>query len=179
MDNGELVGGVAANGVAVMKGRRAMCGPMGVGNRDLAEEGLGLVDVGFRKVLAQSHDFANLLEEQYLAGSIAINAYAGAGVCTPWCVSIEREMCRWRRRQRVASGSGGDKQEASSGSSGVVWLWVACGGGAGVRTPWCVSVERETRVSHDGGGMMVWCDRDVLAVGLHVWVGCRAVGTWA
>ena len=34
-----------------------MRGPTGVGNRDLAEEGLGLVDIGFRKVLVQSHDF--------------------------------------------------------------------------------------------------------------------------
>ena len=95
MDNGELVGGVAANGVAAMKGRQAMCGPTGVGNRDLAEEGLGLVDVGFRKVLAQSRNFANLLEEQYLARSIAINAYAGAGVCMPWCMSIEGETQWW------------------------------------------------------------------------------------
>ena len=71
-----------------------MRGPTGVGNRDLAEEGLGLDDVGFRKVVAQSRDFANLLEEQYLAGSIAINAYAGAGVHTPWCVSIKGEMHR-------------------------------------------------------------------------------------
>ena len=47
MDNGELVGGVAVSGVAVMKGQWAMRGPMGVGNRDLAEERLGLVDVGF------------------------------------------------------------------------------------------------------------------------------------
>ena len=77
-----------------MKGRWAMRGPMGVGNRDLAEEGLGLVDVGFCKVLVQSRDFANLLEEQYLAGSIAINAYASAGVCMPWHVSVEGETCR-------------------------------------------------------------------------------------
>ena len=107
MDDGELVGGVAANGVAVMKGRRAMRGPTGMGNRDLAEEGLGLVDVGFRKVLAQSRDFANLLEEQYLAGSIAINAYASAGVCTPWHMSIKGEMHRWRQWQHVDSGGGG------------------------------------------------------------------------
>ena len=56
-----------------------------------------------------------------------------------------------------------------TGESGVVWLWVACGGGAGVRTPWCVSVERETRVSHDGGGMTVPGDSDALAVGLNVY----------
>ena len=91
MDDGELVGGVTANGVAVMKGQRAMCGPMGVGNQDLAEEGLGLVDVGFCKALAQSRDFANLLEEQYLARSIAINSYASAGVHMPWHMSIEGE----------------------------------------------------------------------------------------
>ena len=90
-----------------MKGRRAMRGPMGVGNRDLAEEGLGLVDIGFHKVLAQSCDFANLLEEQYLAGSIAINAYASAGVCTPWRVSVKAETHRWRRWQHVDSGGGG------------------------------------------------------------------------
>ena len=133
------------NRVAAMKGQWAMCGPTGVGNRDLAEEGLGLVNIGFCKVLVQSHDFANLLEEQYLAGSIAINAYAGAGVCTPWCVSIEREMCRWRRQQHVAGGSGGDKQEASGGGSGVVWLWVACGGGAGVHMLWHMSYECQGR----------------------------------
>ena len=107
MDNGELIGGVAANGVAVMKGRWAMCGPTGVGNRDLAEEGLGLVDVGFHKVLDQSHDFANLLEEQYLAGSIAINAYASAGVCTPWHMSVKGEMRRRQQWQHVDSGGGG------------------------------------------------------------------------
>ena len=89
-----------------MKAWRAMRGPTGVGNRDLAEEGLGLDDVGFRKVLAQSRDFANLLEEQYLAGSIAINAYASVGVCMPWHVSIEGETCRRRQWQRVNSGGG-------------------------------------------------------------------------
>ena len=95
MDDVELIGGVAVSRVAVMKGRQAMHGPTGVGNRDLAEEGLGLVDIGFHKVLVQSHNFANLLEEQYLTGSIAINAYAGAGVHTPWCVSVEGETHRW------------------------------------------------------------------------------------
>ena len=133
MDDGELIGGIAASGVAVMKGQRAMRGPTGVGNRDLAEEGLGLVNIGFHKVLVQSCNFANLLEEQYLARSIAINGYASAGVHTPWCVSIEGEMRRWRRWQHV------------DGSSGVAWLWVACGGGVGVCTPWCVSIEGETR----------------------------------
>ena len=90
-----------------MKGQRAMHGPTGVGNRDLAEEGLGLVDIGFHKVLAQSRNFANLLEEQYLARSIAINAYASAGVHTPWRVSVEGETRRWRRWRRVDGGSGG------------------------------------------------------------------------
>ena len=107
MDNGELIGGVAANGVAVMKGRQAMRGPTGGGNRDLAEEGLVLVDVGFCKVLAQSRDFANLLDEQYLTGSISINAYAGAGVCMPWRMSVEGEMHRWRRWWHVDGGGGG------------------------------------------------------------------------
>ena len=83
------------NGVAAMKGRRAMRGPTGVGNRDLAEEGLGLVDVGFRKVLVQSRDFANLLEEQYLAGSIAINAYASAGVHMPVWVCVCQCGCAY------------------------------------------------------------------------------------
>ena len=90
-----------------MKGRQAMCGPMGVGNRDLAEEGLGLVDVGFHKVLVQFCDFANLLEEQYLAGSITIDAYSGVGVCTLWCMSIKGEMRRRRWWRRVDGGGGG------------------------------------------------------------------------
>ena len=84
-----------------------MRGPTGVGNRDLAEEGLGLDDIGFRKMLAQSRDFANLLEEQYLAGSIAINAYASVGVRTPWRVSVEGETRRRRPWRRVDSGRGG------------------------------------------------------------------------
>ena len=83
-----------------------MRGPTGVGNRDLAEEGLGLDDIGFRKVLAQSRDFANLLEEQYLAGSIAINAYASAGVRTPRRVSVEGETRR-RLQWRCIDGGGG------------------------------------------------------------------------
>ena len=96
-----------------MKGRRAMCGPTGVGNQDLAEEGLGLVDVGFRKVLAQSRDLANLLEEQYLAGSIAINAYASAGLSSGteerkkvWSLvwSRRRMSCgRWAADQAMAA----------------------------------------------------------------------------
>ena len=84
-----------------------MRGPTGMGNRDLAEEGLGLVDIGFHKVLVQSHDFANLLEEQYLAGSIAINAYASVGVRTPGHMSIEGETHRWWRWQHVYGSSGG------------------------------------------------------------------------
>ena len=128
-----------------MKGRRAMRGPTGVGNRDLAEEGLGLVNVGFCKVLAQSCNFANLLEEQYLAGSIAINAYASAGVRTPWRMSVEGETCRQRRWRCVDGGSGGDRCETSGSGSGVAWLWVVCGGGVCVHTPWHVSVEGETR----------------------------------
>ena len=98
-----------------MKGWQAMRGPTGVGNRDLAEEGLGLVDVGFHKVLAQSRNFANLLEEQYLARSIAINAYAGVGVHTPWRMSVKGEMHRWCWAAVVVTG---ERQAA-----GRRWQW--------------------------------------------------------
>ena len=53
-----------------------------------------MLDLSFCKVLVQSCDLANLLEEQYLAGSITINAYAGAGVRMPWHVCIEGETHR-------------------------------------------------------------------------------------
>ncbi len=59
-----------------------MGSPTSVCNRDLGDEGLGGVDVGFGDTLAEASDLANLLEEKYLSRLVTIDTNAGRVVAT-------------------------------------------------------------------------------------------------
>jgi hypothetical protein len=68
-------------GVAIDFGGRAVGGPTGVSDGNLGDEGLLLVDGRICNLLAEAGDFADLLEENDIAGLVAIDADAcGLGV---------------------------------------------------------------------------------------------------
>jgi len=70
---------VTPEGVAVDFRRRTVGGPAGVSDGDLGEEGLCLVDGRICDLLAETGHFANLFEEDHIAGLVAIDADACGG----------------------------------------------------------------------------------------------------
>ena len=80
VDDRELVLGVRSVGVGVDTRRLAMGRPAGVGHTAVGGEGLVPVDRGlFLNELLKGSDFANLLEDQDLLLTVAIDSKAWSG----------------------------------------------------------------------------------------------------
>lgn len=82
VDDSEVSLGIRAKRMAVNDRGRAVSRPTRVCDRDLREEVLGGVDVGFRDLLAQTGHFADLLEEEHFADLVTVNTDAGGVVAT-------------------------------------------------------------------------------------------------
>jgi hypothetical protein len=67
---------VAPEGMAIRFRGRAMGGPAGVRDGALGEKGLLLVHARVRDLLAESGHFADLLEENHVAGLVTVDADA-------------------------------------------------------------------------------------------------------